>query len=261
VKTEDIPVLLLVGGLGTRLRPVVASTPKSLARVGNLSFLELLLRQLGHQQLRRLVMCTGYLGEQIEDAFGDGSQFGLNISYSKEDSPMGTAGAILLARRHVEQTSEFLVMNGDSFVEVDFRRLVDFHRGHGGIASMVVRHVENTARFGTVHAGSDGRVDRFLEKTACTGPGWVNAGVYVFHTAIFSHIQKCPSSLEHDVFPRLLSRDVFAFQANGLFIDIGTPQDYACAQTIFRQLYDAAADERPAPAQKAGNRVCSGVTR
>jgi NDP-sugar pyrophosphorylase family protein len=225
--------------------------------VGHFSFLDLVVRQLRYQGIRRLVMCTGYLGEQIERAFGNGSHLGLDITYSSETSPMGTAGAVLLARDHLGSASTFLVMNGDSFIQVDFSRLLDFHRGHGGIASVVVRFVADPSRYGTVHADSNSKIDRFLEKAGSAAPGLVNAGVYVFHTAVFSLIQKCPSSLEHDIFPTLLDRGVFAYPENGLFVDIGTPEDYARAQDIFQQLYDAAADEKSAA---CGHEVSSGVT-
>ncbi len=113
------PALLLVGGLGTRLRSAVPSVPKPLASVGKKSFLELLIRQLKHQGIRRLILCTGYLADQVENEFGDGRALDLEISYSKELEPLGTAGAVKLAQSHLGNVSEFLVMNGDSFLEID----------------------------------------------------------------------------------------------------------------------------------------------
>jgi D-glycero-alpha-D-manno-heptose 1-phosphate guanylyltransferase len=115
---NDIKAVLLVGGLGTRLRSVIDSKPKVLAPIGDSSFLELLVRQLRSQGIRHLVMCTGYLADQIESRFGDGTRWNVSIEYSKEEIPLGTAGALKLARRYVESIPEILVLNGDSFLEI-----------------------------------------------------------------------------------------------------------------------------------------------
>src|SRR5271156_325483 len=117
---REMKAVLLVGGLGMRLRSAVPSLPKPLASVGDKPFLELLVRQLGKQGIRHLVMCTGYMAEQIESVFRDGNDLGGTIEYSRETVPLGTAGALKLAQHHVQHESEFLVLNGDSFVEIDF---------------------------------------------------------------------------------------------------------------------------------------------
>src|ERR1700761_3357297 len=120
--------VLLVGGLGTRLRSAVPSMPKALASVGERPFLELLVSQLARQGVTQLVMCTGYLAEQIEVALGDGSDFGVSIEYSKEAVPLGTAGALKHAQRYLQHEADFLVLNGDSFLETDFNELIRFHQ-------------------------------------------------------------------------------------------------------------------------------------
>jgi D-glycero-alpha-D-manno-heptose 1-phosphate guanylyltransferase len=227
--------VLLVGGLGTRLRSVVPSRPKPLAPVGNRSFLALLVEQLRHQGMRHLIMCTGYLADRIENEFGDGQQWGVTIEYSKEPNPLGTAGAVKFAQRYLQDLPDFLVMNGDSFVEADFHGLFRFHRSHGGLVSMVAVEVENACRYGTVDIDDSSRVTRFLEKTGNQAPGVVSAGVYIFDRAIFEHIPEGPASLENNVFPGLLAQGVFAFKQKGVFIDIGTPEDYARAQQLWHQ--------------------------
>lgn len=236
----DIPAVLLVGGKGTRLRSVLPTTPKPLASVGRKSFLELLVRQLQNQGIRRLIMCTGYLAGQIEDEFGDGNAFEVAIQYSREPGPLGTAGAVKFAQRYLEDASDFLVMNGDSFLEIDFHQLIKFHRDNGGIATIAALVVTDAARYGTVQVGAGGRVMGFLEKTGANAPGLVNGGVYIFNRAIFDHIPDQPSSLEKDVFPQLLDYGVNALEHRGVFIDIGTPEDYARAQEICERLYEAA---------------------
>jgi NDP-sugar pyrophosphorylase family protein len=237
---EDVKAVLLVGGLGTRLHPILPSTPKPLASVGNQSFLELLIWQLRSQGIRRLVMCTGYLGEQIEEMFGDGRTWDVAIEYSKELSPQGTAGAIKLAQPILQDSQDFLVMNGDSYLEVDLRQFIHFHREHDGLGSMAVVKVNNAGRYGTVQIGSDGRVKGFSEKTGRDAAGIVNAGIYIFNRSVFDYFPEGPASLEKEVFPRILPQSVYAFEQHGMFIDIGTPEDYARAQVLRDKLYETA---------------------
>jgi len=232
--------LLLVGGLGTRLRSTVPALPKPLATIGDRPFLELLVRQLARQGICNLVMCTGYLAEQIEETFGEGRDFGAAIEYSKETVPLGTAGALKAAQRYVQDDPEFLVLNGDSFLEIDFNELVDFRRKHGSVATMAVVPVQNASRYGTVQVGADSRVTRFAEKTGENKPGIINAGVYVFGRTVFAHIPDGPANLEKEIFPHLLELGVYAVQQQGMFIDIGTPDDYARAREICHDLNKAA---------------------
>src|SRR5882762_9773350 len=210
---QDVPAVLLVGGMGTRLRC---------------------------QGIRSLVFCTGYLADQIESYFGDGNKWDVSIEYSKELQPLGTAGAVKLAEPYLKDAAEFLVMNGDSFMEVDLDHLLQLHHEHKAIVSMAVRRVENASRYGTVRLEAGSRVTGFIEKTGSEGPGVVNAGVYIFNHEVLQHIPEGPRSLEKDVFPGLLSHGVYALEQQGVFIDIGTPEDYARAQKICDRLYEAA---------------------
>lgn len=237
---EAVCAVLLVGGMGTRLRPVVPSTPKPLAPVGNKSFLQLVVRQLRSQGIRRLVMCTGYLADRIECEFGDGHECDVAIDYSQEPYPLGTAGAVKFAERRIPAASDFLVMNGDSFLELDFRQFIHFHREHGGLISIAVRKVEDATRFGTVRVDQSNRIIGFTEKTETQAPGLVNGGVYVFNRAVLRCIPDGPTSLEKDIFPRLLAHGMYALEQHGIFIDIGTPEDYARAQNLCDRLYQAA---------------------
>lgn len=239
-KPSETPALLLVGGLGTRLRSVVPSLPKPLASVGKKSFLELLIRQLKHQGIRRVILCTGYLADQVETEFGDGRALDLEISYSKELEPLGTAGAVKLAQSQLGSASEFLVMNGDSFLEIDLAPFIQFHRDRHARVSLAVVQVEDSSRYGTVQVDSNQKVIGFVEKAGSQGPGWVNAGVYVFSPEVFEYIPEGRSSLEKDVFPHLLGKGVYAQEHSGMFIDIGTPEDYRRAQQLCDRLYQAA---------------------
>jgi D-glycero-alpha-D-manno-heptose 1-phosphate guanylyltransferase len=233
--SEDagLKAVLLVGGMGTRLRTVIDSTPKSLAPIGNRPFLELLVRQLAHQGIGRVVMCTGYLADQIEGAFGDGSAFGITIEYSREQHALGTAGAVKFAQRLLEGLPYFVVMNGDSFLDIDFDRLIQAHRFHRGLATIAVVSVENAARYGTVRVNSDNKITEFCEKTGHDCAGLINGGMYLFNSAILDHIPSGPASLERDVFPNILTLGVYAMKHEGMFIDIGTPADYSHARLLF----------------------------
>ena len=237
---QDTKAVLLVGGTGTRLQSVVSSIPKPLASVGDRPFLELLVRQLRSQGIRRLMMCSGYRAEEIEKTFGDGHIWDMAIEYSKEPHPLGTAGALKFAEPALQGASDFLVMNGDSFMDVDFHGLFQFHRKSGGLASMAVVRMKNEMRYGTVETNPAGRVTGFAEKTDGVPDGLVNAGIYVFNHAIFKHIPEGPASLEKDVFPQILDRGVYAMEHQGVFIDIGIPEDYARAQELYERLYEAA---------------------
>ena len=247
---EDTPVLLLVGGMGTRLRPVLSGKPKPLAPIGDAPFLKLLVLQLRSQGLRRLVMCTGFQADQIQQEFGDGREWNVTIDYSEETRPLGTAGAIKLAERFVLQSLDFVVMNGDSFLQLDLRQLIQFHREHGGLATIAVRRVPDAARYGTVHVDAQYRVTRFSEKMGTPEPGIINGGVYVFNREVLNHIPDGPSSLEKDVLPGFANQEIFALEQNGMFIDIGTPEDYARAQALYQSLSQAAISDYPSGPQK-----------
>lgn len=234
---DDIKAIILVGGLGTRLRSVVPSKPKVLASIGDGPFLDLLLRQVRSQGICRLVMCTGYLADQIENRFGDGSKWNVSIEYSKEETPQGTAGALKLTQRYVRNIPEFLVLNGDSFLEINFQDLISFHREHpGAVATMAVVRVEDAGRYGTVNVDANDRVNGFAEKTGNNVPGLVNGGVYVFSQAVWQSVPEGPASLERDVFPQLIDQGVYAREQHGMFVDIGTPGDYARAQELLRSV-------------------------
>jgi NDP-sugar pyrophosphorylase family protein len=240
MKQENIPAVLLVGGKGTRLQAVVSSKPKPLALVGNIPFLALLVMQLRSQGVHRMIMSTGHLADQIEETFGDGGRWNSDIRYSRESQPLGTAGAVKAAEGYLEESADFLVVNGDSFMEIDIPEFLRFHRQHRGVASMAVRKVPDAARYGTVHMDASKRIIGFSEKTGNTSPGMINAGVYLFQGSVLKFIPEGPSSLEKDLFPNLLTQGMYALEQDGMFIDIGTPEDYARAQRLYQELYQAA---------------------
>jgi D-glycero-alpha-D-manno-heptose 1-phosphate guanylyltransferase len=230
--------LVLVGGLGTRLRSVVADRPKVLAEVAGRPFVAHLLDLLDTAGCRHVVLCTGYLGDQVEAALGV-EYGGLTLAYSQESEPLGTGGAVRLACEIVA-SEELLVVNGDSYCAANLERFAAWHRT--GQASLLLTPVSDTARYGRVVLGEDDRIARFEEKAAVGGPGWINAGIYLLSRHLMDAIPRgLPCSLERDLFPEWLRQGLlFGFRAEADFIDIGVPSDYARAEAFLANM------ERPA---------------
>jgi len=221
--------LVLAGGLGTRLRPALADTPKVLAPVGDRPFLLRLLTWLQRSGLRRVVLCTGHMAEQVEAAVAAGID-GLEISCAPEPSPLGTGGAL---RRAVLGLPDprVLALNGDSFCGCDLHALAAQH-GPATPASMVVTRVPDAARYGGVTLSEDGEVLGFVEK-GLAGPGWINAGIYLLERRVLVQLPADgPCSLERELLPGLVGHGLRAVQAPGPFIDIGTPESWARAADV-----------------------------
>ena len=229
-----LPVaVILAGGLGTRLRPILSGTPKAMAPILGHPFLEYLLRDLSSSGIRTAILCVGYLKEQIRAYFGDGSAVGLAVRYVEENAPLGTAGALGNARGMIGN-APFLLMNGDTYVSIDYGRLVAYHNekvvSANAIGTIVVARVSDGSASGQIHLEEDGRVRSFREKGHRVASHCLaNAGVYFFEPGIFRFIpETVPASLEHDSIPAALDagRTLYGFPAKGEFIDIGTPEGY-----------------------------------
>lgn len=230
---KGIEVAILAGGLGTRLRSVVADRPKPMAEVAGRPFLGHLLDQVAAAGAESVVLCTGHLADQVEAALGD-RQGPLRLSYSVESEPLGTGGALSQALR-LTSGPELLVLNGDSFLDVDLAALVAVHRAQGAEATLALAQVPEVAAYGQVARDAEGRVVAFEEKGGATGPGWINGGVYLLKRPVLSWIPVGrPVSLEREVLPWWLARrSVFGLEAPGKFLDIGTPERYAQAEGFF----------------------------
>jgi D-glycero-alpha-D-manno-heptose 1-phosphate guanylyltransferase len=226
-----ITALVLCGGLGTRLRPVVNDVPKALAPVGGEPFIGYLLRYLERGGVREIVLCTGYGADQLEQYCGDGSRWNVSIRYSIETSPLGTGGALKNAERFAD-SDPLLVLNGDSFVEADLRALQSYHAAKSALATMVVTHVPDQSRFGGVRIGSQDQVEGFIEKGS-SGAGWINAGMYLMTRSIITGMPAGREiSLEREILPAFVNNGMFAMKTTGAFIDIGTPASYAEAERV-----------------------------
>jgi NDP-sugar pyrophosphorylase family protein len=229
----EVTAVILAGGLGTRLRSAVSDRPKVLADVAGQPFLERIFEQLRGFGIRKVVVCTGYMAEQIEHLYPESFK-DLSITYSRERSLLGTAGAIRFAIDHIT-TDRALILNGDSYCDFNFGALKAFHDSNDAEASILLAYVEDCARYGSVVLDETKKVESFIEKSGAGGPGLINAGVYVVERPLIKEIPPGRVlSLEKDIFPRWIGRAFFGFAANApMFIDIGTPQSFQHAQNLF----------------------------
>jgi D-glycero-alpha-D-manno-heptose 1-phosphate guanylyltransferase len=240
-------VLVLAGGMGTRLREIVKDRPKPMALIGGRPFLEYLILQLKGQGFGEIVLCIGYLGEQIRSYFGDGDKWGVHISYSYEEQLLGTGGAIKLAEKMVQEEN-FLVMNGDSFLDVDMHKLINHHLMKQAIATVALVEVENANRYGAVEINEKGEIKKFVEKGDISASKLINGGVYVLNRKIFDYIPLGTVSLEKEIFPKLIGKGFFGVPIKGFFIDIGVPETYKMLQenprTLLNALFQSNSKER-----------------
>ena len=233
---NTIDVIILAGGMGTRLKPVLNNMPKVLAPVAGRPFLTILLDQISKAGFNRVILCTGYMADQVEAEFGTRYK-GLSIVYSKEINPLGTGGAVRKTLPLISSET-IMVMNGDSFIDTDLNLFLRWFVGKGCNAALLLTKMSDADRYGLVHGDQNGLITTFHEKGVGGGPGWINAGVYLFKRSVLETIlQGISFSLEHDFFPSLAGRELYGYCSEGKFIDIGLPESYAAAEGFFRELY------------------------
>ncbi|HBQ64293.1 MAG TPA: nucleotidyltransferase [Clostridiales bacterium] len=235
--------VILAGGLGTRLRSLICDRPKPMAPAGGKPFMEYLITHMARQDLDEILICIGYMGQQIMDHFGFGEDFGVHIRYSWEDFPLGTAGALRNAASHLEET--FILVNGDTYFPCPYAGLLEFHRSQKALATLAVQKKEYPAGYGEVVLDSTGRVTSFRESDSASA-AWVNAGLYVMERKILEWVPDCGAySLERELLPKMLAmgklvsgygfdppisgeEEIFAGAEMELhpFTDIGIPERY-----------------------------------
>ena len=230
--------VVLVGGEGTRLRPLTLETPKPMVPVMNMPFLERTLRRLKDAGIDDVILPAGYLPDAITSYFGDGSELGLRLRYVIEATPLGTAGAL----KNIEQFIDgpFFVLNGDVLTSLDLRAMRDFHRAKRGIGTIHLIEVDDPSPFGAVVHDADGRVREFVEKppreTAPTNQ--INAGTYLLEREVLDRIPAGrPVSIERETFPELIAagRPLYAFTTDDYWVDLGKPEAYLAAH---RHIFD-----------------------
>jgi len=221
--------VILVGGEGTRLRPLTCNTPKAIVPILNRPFLEHLLDYLKGHEINDAILAMGYLPDPIQSCLGDGSQLGVRLTYLVEESPLGTAGAVKNAESYLD--GPFIVFNGDIITEIDLTTMLKWHKKVKPKVSIALTPVDNPTIYGVVETDAAGMVQRFVEK-----PSWdkvttnmINAGIYILEPEILLHIpSSAPSMFENYLFPRLLEmgEPILGYPSDAYWIDIGTPEKY-----------------------------------
>ena len=226
---------ILAGGFGTRLQSVVNDVPKPMAPINNIPFLNYVFDYLKFYQIEHVVLSTGYLAEKILDYYKEEFN-GIKISYTKEETPLGTGGGIRLAMTKCT-TKDVLILNGDSFFDVDINIHYSNHVLKQANCTLALRKVDNAARYGTIQLGDLNAIDAFKEKDSVEREGLINGGVYILNREIYLSKTEVNSafSIEKDFYEkRIKELTIFGFEYNGYFIDIGIPEDYKKAQDEFK---------------------------
>lgn len=224
-------IIILAGGLGTRLRSEVSDLPKTMASVNGKPFLEYLLLYINNMGFQKVILSTGYMSEVIENHFGNNFK-SVNIDYSVEKEPLGTGGAISLALDHVE-TPYFIVMNGDTFFPINLQRFFQTHVEYLADTTIALREVPDASRYGQVEINDQQIITAFQEKSNNKNVGLINGGTYIIRTKYFKKFELPQKySFEKDWLQKYVSSENIRGQVfNDYFLDIGIPEDYRRAQS------------------------------
>jgi mannose-1-phosphate guanylyltransferase/phosphomannomutase len=224
-----VKAVVMAGGEGTRLRPLTSNQPKPMVPIVGKPCMEHILELLKVHGFEDVIVTVAFLPQAIRSYFGDGEALGLRVSYSVEESPLGTAGSVRLAADQLDET--FLVISGDALCDVDLTKLVEFHRERNAAVTIGLKSVENPLEFGIVVTDDDGKVERFLEK-----PTWsqvfsdtINTGIYVLEPEVLRHIPTDrPYDFSKELFPLLLEmgRPLYGYVMDGYWQDIGNLDQY-----------------------------------
>jgi len=237
MESKAIKAVVMAGGEGSRLRPITVNLPKPLVPIANRPIMWHIIQLLKRHGVTDIVTTLHYLADEIQGAFGDGSELGVNITHSLEDIPLGTAGSVKQADVLLRD-STFIIISGDALTDCDLTNALAFHKEKGSVATLVLSRVPNPREFGIVMPREDGRIDRFLEK-----PDWgevfsdtVNTGIYILEPEILDLIEpKVNTDWSKDVFPKLLESDapMFGYVMDEYWCDVGTLEQYREAQDDF----------------------------
>lgn len=222
--------VILVGGFGTRLRPLTLTTPKNLLPVGHVPMVERVIGHLAQHGVTEAVLSLGYKPDTFTDAYPDGTCAGVALTYAVEDEPLDTAGAIRFAAGEAGIDERFVVVNGDVLTDLDVTRLIRFHDASGAEATIALHTVEDPSRYGVVVTDVAGQVEAFIEKPpADEAPSKaINAGTYVFEPSVLGRIPVGRKvSVERETFPALVGDGtLYALDGNAYWLDAGTPETY-----------------------------------
>ncbi len=223
--------VIMAGGEGSRLRPLTLNRPKPMVPLVNRVVMGHIGELLHRNQFTDVVATLQYRAEDIQNYFGDGQNMGLNLQYSVEQRPLGTAGSVKYAAAQLDAHEPFLVISGDALTDFDLTKIIEFHKSVGALVTLTLTRVPNPLEFGVIALDGDGRIEGFIEK-----PSWgevmsdtVNTGIYVLSPEILDEIENDqPSDFSRDLFPKLLERGVplYGYVADGYWTDVGSLEEY-----------------------------------
>jgi D-glycero-alpha-D-manno-heptose 1-phosphate guanylyltransferase len=233
---DSIGVVILAGGLGSRLKGLYPEVPKPMIEVCGLPFLEWVIRYFSALGIRDFCISAGYKGNLIEKYIEQRKNDGLNLTVVQEESPQGTGGGFLTAATAMPDKDFLIVANGDSLLLADLRPILSRFNHNGTEVAIVGIEMEDCSRFGTLVCDNEGYLKYFREKQS--GSGLINAGIYIFSSLVINDLPKSrPLSFEYDIFPLLIKtgKKIRVFTASGPFIDIGTPETISKASDFIIQ--------------------------
>lgn len=240
ISLEKIDIVILCGGLGTRLRSVISDEPKVLAKIGDQKFVDILINNTSFYGSKNIILCIGHLKERVKNHFnyyrnGHYNYSDYNIRFSEEDKPLGTGGALKNAESLIK-SDPFIVMNGDSICNIDFRKFLDFHIDKKALLSIALTKSMIPKDYGIVTLDNSLRIINFNEKSINYNDVLINAGVYIMQKKIFSYMPTEKAfSLEYDLFPKLCNDKSYGFLIEGEVIDIGIPERYEKAVRLLSE--------------------------
>lgn len=233
---EGKRALILVGGYGTRLRPLTLSRPKPLVEFANKPILLHQIEALVEADVTEVILAVSYRADQMEQELkAEAAKLGVNIIFSHETEPLGTAGPIALAREHLQKNSKpFFVLNSDIICKFPFKDLAKFHESHGKEGTIVVTKVEEPSKYGVVVYDQNNCVESFVEKPLEFISNKINAGIYILNPAILNRIELKPTSIEKEVFPYMAKdKQLYAFELQNFWMDIGQPKDFLTGMCLY----------------------------
>lgn len=233
----SLKALLLVGGFGTRLRPLTLSKAKPLIEFINKPILVHQIEALKAVGVSEIVLAINYHPEQMQSILTElENTYKIKISISKEEIPLGTAGPIGLAKKYLETTggNEIFVFNSDVTCAFPLQQMLDFHRKHGKEGTLAVTKVKDPSRFGVIISDSNRKITNFIEKPKEFVGDNINAGLYIFNKKFLNRVEAVPTSIEREVFPKMASEgELYSFLLEGFWADIGQPKDYLKGTALF----------------------------
>jgi len=227
--------IVLVGGYGTRLRPLTLSVPKPLVEFCNKTMTQHQIEALVEAGVKEVILAVSYQPQAMVDKMKEyEKKYGIKIILAKEAEPLGTAGPLAFSRQLLEGTEPFFMLNSDVICKFDLIGLLAFHKKHGKEGTITVTKVDEPSKYGVVVSTESGEIQKFVEKPQVFVGNKINAGIYIFNPSILKRIELKPTSIEKEIFPKMADdKQLYSFELQGFWMDVGQPKDYLLAVSLY----------------------------